>query len=182
MLELALHILDIIENSIRAGAGLIRILIREDRARNLFLMRISDNGQGMSPEEQRKALDPFYTTKKVRRIGLGLPLLSSAAEGTGGKMSLRSKPGVGTMVVAEFGLDHLDRQPLGDIVSVLVAVIVGNPEIDVIYKHEVNGRTYLLDTRDIKKALEDVPLNHPEVTSFLREHIAEGLNDIGTTA
>jgi signal transduction histidine kinase len=179
LLELALHILDIVENSIRAGAGLVRIQVREDEARDLFLLRITDNGHGMSPEEQRKAMDPFYSTKKVRRIGMGLPLLSDAAERSGGKMILKSRPGVGTAISAEFGHRHIDRQPMGDIVSVLMAIIVGNPGIDFIYRHEVQGRIYLLDTRNIKEALEDVPLNHPEVTAFLREQIAEGLRDIG---
>jgi anti-sigma regulatory factor (Ser/Thr protein kinase) len=182
VLELALHILDIVENSVRAGATLIRILVREDRSKDRFLMRIADNGGGMSPEERKRALDPFYTTKKVRRVGLGLPLLSEAAGRTGGKMSLRSKPGTGTVVEAVFGLSHIDRQPMGDIVMTLITIIVGNPGIDLTYAHEVDGREYLLDTRDIKKALEDVPLNHPEVTGFLREHITEGLADIGASA
>jgi len=182
LLELALHILDIAENSIRAGAKRVRILIREDENRDLFLIRITDNGRGMSPEEQQKALDPFYTTKKVRRIGMGLPLLSDAAERTGGRMILKSRPGVGTAVSAEFGHSHIDRQPMGDIVSALIAIIVGNPGIDIIYRHEVQGRAYLLDTRNIKEALEDVPLNHPDVIAFLREHITEGLRDIGTAA
>ena len=85
MLELALHILDIVENSVRAGATLVRILIRENRAKDLFLMRITDNGSGMTPEERQRALDPFYTTKKVRRVGLGLPMLSDAATGRAGR-------------------------------------------------------------------------------------------------
>ena len=182
MLELALHILDIVENSVRAGATLVRILIRENRAKDLFLMRITDNGSGMTPEERQRALDPFYTTKKVRRVGLGLPMLSDAADRTGGKMTLRSKPGKGTVVEAAFGLSHIDRQPMGNIVSTLITIIVGNPGIDLLYRHEVDGRSYLLDTKEIKKELEDVPLNHPEVTGFLREHIAEGLSDIGAAA
>jgi len=182
LLELALHILDIVENSVRAGATLVRVLIRENRAKDLFLMRITDNGSGMTPEERQRALDPFYTTKKVRRVGLGLPMLSDAADRTGGKMTLRSKPGTGTVVEAAFGLSHIDRQPMGNIVSTLITIIVGNPGIDLLYRHEVDGRTYLLDTREIKKELEDVPLNHPEVTGFLREHIAEGLSDIGAAA
>jgi hypothetical protein len=182
VLELALHILDIVENSVRAGATLVRILIRENRAKDLFLMRITDNGSGMTPEERQRALDPFYTTKKVRRVGLGLPMLSDAADRTGGKMTLRSKPGTGTVVEAAFGLSHIDRQPMGNIVSTLITIIVGNPGIDLLYRHEVDGRSYLLDTKEIKKELEDVPLNHPEVTGFLREHIAEGLSDIGAAA
>ncbi len=116
-------------------------------------MRITDNGSGMTPEERQRALDPFYTTKKVRRVGLGLPMLSDAADRTGGKMTLRSKPGTGTVVEAEFGLSHLDRQPMGDIASTLIAIIVGNPGSDFIYRHEVDGRTYLLDTRELKKGI-----------------------------
>jgi hypothetical protein len=182
VLELALHILDIVENSVRAGATLIDILVREDHLKDRFLMRITDNGGGMTREEREKALDPFYTTKKVRRVGLGLPMLSDAADRTGGNMTLRSELGAGTVVEAVFGLNHIDRQPMGNIVSTLITIIVGNPGIDLLYRHEVDGRTYLLDTRDIKKALEDVPLDHPEVTGFLREHIAEGLTDIEASA
>jgi anti-sigma regulatory factor (Ser/Thr protein kinase) len=182
VLELALHILDIVENSVRAGATRVRILIREITAEDLFLMRITDNGKGMTPEEREKALDPFYTTKKVRRVGLGLPMLSDAASRTGGQMTLQSKPQTGTVVTAVFGLSHIDRQPMGDIASTLIAIIVGNPGSDLIYRHEVDGRFYLLDTREFKKALEDVPLSHPEVTGFLREHITEGLSAIGASA
>jgi hypothetical protein len=182
VLELALHILDIVENSVRAGATLVDILIREDRSKDRFLMRITDNGGGMTPEEREKALDPFYTTKKVRRVGLGLPMLSDAADRTGGKMTLCSELGTGTVVEAVLGLSHIDRQPMGNIVSTLITIIVGNPGIDLLYRHEVDGRKYLLDTRDIKKALEDVPLSHPEVTGFLREQITEGLTDIGASA
>ena len=131
MLELALHILDIVENSVRAGATLVRILIRENRAKDLFLMRITDNGSGMTPEERQRALDPFYTTKKVRRVGLGLPMLSDAADRTGGRMTLRSKPETGTVVEAAFGLSHIDRQPMGNIASTLITIIVGNPGIDL---------------------------------------------------
>jgi hypothetical protein len=138
---------------------------------------------GQTADEQSQLHDkPCGVVKKVRRVGLGLPMLSDAAERTGGKMSLQSKPGEGTVVEAVFGLNHIDRQPMGDIVMTLITIIVGNPGIDLTYRHEVDGRAYLLDTRDIKKALEDVPLNHPEVTGFLREHIAEGLADVGASA
>ena len=124
-------------------------------------MRITDNGQGMSPQERERALDPFYTTKKVRRVGLGLPMLSDAAARTGGKMILRSKPGTGTMVEAVFGLSHIDRQPMGDIVMTLIAIIVGNPGIDLLYRHEVDSRTYLLDTREFEKSTGGCPAEPP---------------------
>ena len=179
MLELAMHILDIAENSVRAGAKRVQIRITEDLARDRYVMEIVDDGHGMNDEEQKKALDPFYTTKKVRKIGLGLPMLKSAAESTGGTFSLRSEAGRGTAVTAEFGHGHIDRQPLGNVASSLLGLILGNPGVDFLYVHRRNGRSYRLDTREVKQALEDIPLSHPDVTRFIRESIGEGLREIG---
>jgi hypothetical protein len=179
VLELSLHILDIAENSIRAGADLVRITVDEDLAANRYVLQIKDNGSGMSEEVRKKALDPFFTSKKVRRVGLGLPMLAEAAERTGGNFLLESSMGKGTLVRAEFGLDHIDRQPLGKITGTLVALIIGNPKMDFIYEHRKNSQTYVLDTREIKEQLEDIPINHPEVLHFLKENVQEGLTDIG---
>ncbi len=179
MLELSLHILDIAENSVRAGADLVRITVEEDLAADRYVMQITDNGSGMSEEVRKKALDPFFTSKKVRRVGLGLPMLAEVAERTGGNFLLESSPGKGTRVRAEFGLDHIDRQPLGRITGTLIALIIGNPQMDFIYEHRKNDRAYMLDTREIKEQLEDIPINHPEVLHFLRENVQEGLMEIG---
>ncbi len=179
MLELSLHILDIAENSIRAGADLVRITVKENLPANRFVLEIKDNGSGMSKEVREKALDPFFTSKKVRRVGLGLPMLAEAAERTGGNFVLESEIGKGTRVRAEFGLDHIDRQPLGKITGTLIALIIGNPQMDFIYEHRKNDRAYLLDTREIKEQLKDIPINHPEVLHFLRENVQEGLTEIG---
>ena len=179
MLELAMHILDIAENSVRAGAKLVTIRIVEDLEKDLYVLEIADNGKGMNAEERQRALDPFYTTKKVRRVGLGLPMLQIASTNTGGEFRLDSEVGGGTTVTAKFRRGHIDRQPLGNIASSLVGLILGNPGVDFLYHHRINGRSYTLDTRELKKELEDVPLSHPEVTKFIREHINEGLKDIG---
>ena len=179
MLELAMHILDIAENSVRAGAKLITIRILEDLEKDLYVMEIADDGRGMNAGERQRALDPFYTTKKVRKVGLGLPLLQNAARNTGGAFRLDSAVGRGTTVTANFRRGHIDRQPLGNIASSLLGLIMGNPGIDFLYHHRVDGRSYTLDTRELKKELEDVPLSHPEVTKFIRENINEGLKEIG---
>lgn len=179
MLELSLHILDMVENSIRAAANLVRIAVEEDPAANRYVLQITDNGSGMSEEVRKKALDPFFTSKKVRRVGLGLPMLAEAAERTGGSFLLESETGKGTRVRAEFGFDHIDRQPLGKITGTLIALVIGNPQMDFIYEHKKNGRAYLFDTREIKEQLEDVPINHPEVLRFLRENIQDGLTGLG---
>ena len=178
MLELALHVLDIAENSSRAKASLIEITIGEDLQRDVFSLEIRDNGQGMDKPTMEKALDPFYTTKKVRRIGLGLPMLKQATVLTSGNFSLTSEPGRGTVVRAEFQHSHIDRQPLGDIAGVIAMLILGNPGIDIVYTHRKNGGTYVLDTRELREGLGDVPLNNMEVLNLIRDNIREGLEEL----
>jgi len=179
MLELAMHILDIAENSVRAGAKIVTIRILEDLTKDLYVMEIADDGRGMNAEERQRALDPFYTTKKVRKVGLGLPMLQNATRNTGGAFRLDSSVGRGTTVMANFRRGHIDRQPLGNIASSLLGLILGNPGVDFLYEHRVDGRSYTLDTRELRKELEDVPLSHPEVTKLIRENINEGLKEIG---
>jgi hypothetical protein len=182
MLELALHILDIAENSTRAGARHVDIRIKEDPDQDLLTLEIADDGAGMDKKTLAKALDPFYTTKKVRRVGLGLPMLAQAAEITGGELILTSEPGQGTQLKVTFGLRHLDRQPLGDAAGVMVTLVAGNPDIDFTYSHERKGEIYFFSTEEIKKEIEDVPINHVEVLKYIRTHIGEGLKEIGSEA
>jgi signal transduction histidine kinase len=178
MLELALHVLDIAENSSRAGADLIEITIVEDLEKDIFSLEIRDNGHGMDEQTMEKALDPFYTTKKVRRIGLGLPMLKQAANAAQGRFALQSEMVKGTVVYAEFRHSHIDRQPLGDIAGVITMLILGNPDIDFVYTHRKNSSTYVLDTRDLREGLGDVPLNNMEVLNLIRDNIREGLEEL----
>lgn len=178
MEDLSLHILDIAENSIRAKAKIIRIKIEEYKDRDVLLLTIKDDGSGMTEEQKKLALDPFYTTKTTRRFGLGLSLLSEAARAAGGDMSLRSSPGKGTEVKARFQLSHIDRQPTGDMSQTLVTLIAGHPGIDFLYSHRVNDELFSLDTREVKEKLGDVPIHSPEIVSFIRNYILEGLDTI----
>lgn len=179
MLELSMNILDIVENSTRAGASLIRISITEDKGDDILRIEIADDGEGMEPDITEKALDPFYTSKDVRRIGLGLPMLSHAAKITAGRFTIESKKRKGTMVTADFKYSHIDRQPLGDMPGTMATIIVGNPLVDFVYTHLSDGKSYTLDTREIKNELEDVPINHPKVIQFIKENIRDGLKEIG---
>jgi anti-sigma regulatory factor (Ser/Thr protein kinase) len=178
MLELAANILDIAENSVRAGAKLIEISIDEDSEKDLLTIEIADNGHGMSQEVITKIFDPFYTTKTVRRVGLGIPLLANAAEMSGGGLQVESKEGSGTKIKATFGLTNLDRQPMGNIINTLIILIVGNSDVDFFYKHRHNDRRFELDTRQIRKEIDDVPMNHPEILKYIRGVLEEGLSDI----
>jgi anti-sigma regulatory factor (Ser/Thr protein kinase) len=182
MLELSLHILDIAENSVRAGASQVTIEMTEDREADRLTLEIRDDGTGMTEEARKRALDPFYTTKKVRRVGLGLPMLAQAAANTGGGLEIESSPEAGTTVKVVFGLRHIDRQPLGDLPGTIVALITGNPDIHFVYRHHRDGRAYTLDTDEIKEEIEDVPINHIEVLKFIRHDVEDGLMEINAEA
>jgi anti-sigma regulatory factor (Ser/Thr protein kinase) len=171
MQDLSLHILDIVENSVAASANKIEIRIAEDKKKDLLSVEVIDNGSGMDKETQQKASDPFYTTKTVRRFGFGLSLLQEAAKAANGHFSIESKKGEGTRIKADFQHSHIDRKPLGDIGQTIIALVVGNPEIDLIYVHKKNGRKYSLDTRKIKAQLKDLPLNSPAGIRMIREHL-----------
>ncbi len=178
MLDLSKHILDIAENSIRAGAKTVLVTVIEDIPADTLMFEIVDDGRGMSQDELKRALDPFYTTKKVRRVGLGLPMLKLAAEQTGGNFKMASKEGRGTTVSVTFGHSHIDRQPLGDVGLTIVTLILGSPQVDFIYTHKKDGRQYRLDTRDIRRELGDVPLMHIDVLSLIKGDIEEGIKEI----
>ncbi len=169
MQELSMNILDIVENSTRAGASLIKISVTDDRENDILRIEIADDGEGMEPDVTEKALDPFYTSKDVRRIGLGLPMLSHAAKITAGSFTIESEKGKGTEVRADFKHSHIDRQPLGDMPTTMTTMIAGNPLVDFVYTHLSDGESYTLDTREIKNELEDVPIDHPEVIQFIKE-------------
>jgi len=151
MEDLSLHILDVAENSIMASAGKIEIRITEDKANDLLTIEISDDGKGMDAETLKKALDPFFTTRKTRRVGLGLSMLAQAARQSGGEMDVSSRPNEGTAVRATFRLSHPDCKPMGDIAETVRTLVVAHPEIDVIFEHKSNGSIYRFDSREIKK-------------------------------
>jgi hypothetical protein len=138
MEDLSLHVLDIAENAIAAGATRVLIAVNENGDRDLLTIRVTDNGRGMSAEERRRALDPFFTTKR-KRTGLGLPLLAQTAEACGGRVVLESLPGRGTRIISCFRLGHVDRPPLTKMAETMMTLVFGHPEIAFRYRHSRNG-------------------------------------------
>ena len=151
MEDLSLHILDIVENSIAAGAKNISIKIIEEKKKDLLAVEITDNGRGMDKKTLKKVLDPFYTTRNTRKVGLGLPLLAQSAEESGGSIKIESEPRKKTTVKATFGYSHIDRKPLGDVGETLKVLIAGNPDIDFIFEYQKDGIKNSLDTKGLKK-------------------------------
>ena len=171
MEDLSLHILDIVENSVAARADKIEIRISEDKKKDLLSVEVIDNGIGMDKETRKKAVDPFYTSRTVRRFGFGLPLLSEAAKAANGQFFIKSKKGEGTRIKADFQYSHIDRKPLGDMGQTIITLVIGNPEIDLIYVHKKNSHKYSLDTRKIKAQLKDAPINSPDGIRMIREDL-----------
>jgi len=176
--ELSLHIMDIAENAVAADATLIEIGVTEDKRGNRMCIRIRDNGKGIPGELIESVADPFYTTRTTRRVGLGLSLFREATRRCGGSFEIRSKKGEGTEVLGSFRRDDIDRAPLGDLLSSLVSLIIGNPGVDFIYHHDVDGQTFHLDTREVKQTLDGLPIHEPEVIKFLKEFLLDSLTKI----
>ena len=178
MKDLSSHILDIVQNSIRAKAKLINIEIEEHPETNRLMIVVADDGIGMSPEQLTMAIDPFYTSRNTRKVGLGLSLFKQNAEQTSGSFAIESDFGKGTKITAVFGLNHLDRPVMGDLVGILSILICSHGEADYVFKYQTNSGEFILDTREVKETLENVPLTHPDVRKFLEEMIQENLEQI----
>jgi anti-sigma regulatory factor (Ser/Thr protein kinase) len=179
--DISLHILDIAENSISAGARLVEIGVEEDTGNDRFTLEIRDNGKGMDEEMMRKVTDPFFTTKTVRGVGLGLPLLRQTAEECEGHFSITSEKGKGTTVTVSFRNSHIDRKPTGDIAATLVVLIAGNPGVDFVFDYRRDGYCYRFDTAEIREEIGEIPINAPYVLRAIRQDIARGLGQREST-
>lgn len=178
MQELSLNVLDVAENSVRAGASLVEITVEEDTAAGWLTIVIRDNGRGMTPEQVQTVIDPFYTTRTTRKVGLGVPFFRMAAQLSGGDLTIQSRVGEGTAVTATFGLTSIDRMPLGDINGTIATLVQCNPGIDWLYTRRKDGREMVMDTRQFREILEDTPLDSPEVLGFLRDYLAENTAEL----
>jgi len=173
MKELSLHLLDIAQNSVSAGARKIEIAVRESAEKDRTVLTVTDDGKGMSAEFLSRVADPFTTTRTTRKVGMGIPLFKLAAELTGGTFSIESTPGKGTTVTAVFVPSHIDMPPLGDVTGSMITLIQGSPQLDFVYRHKTDRGEFTLDTRELRRILGDVPLNEPEVLHWIRDFINE---------
>lgn len=177
MKELSLNILDITENSTKAGAKNVSIILTETE--ETFTMAVSDDGCGMMPDFLRSVTDPFTTTRTTRKVGLGIPLLKLAAEQTGGYVRIESKhvslhpDDHGTTTTALFYKNHLDFTPLGDVISTVTTLIQGHPDVDFLFEHTSPERSVRLDTKELREVLGDVGLDSFEVICWIKDFLSE---------
>jgi anti-sigma regulatory factor (Ser/Thr protein kinase) len=173
MEDLSLHILDIAENSVAAGARNIRITIAEDVSSDLLRIDVADDGKGMQPEELNRAGDPFYTTKPGHNAGLGLSLLKQAAKESDGGMEITSSPGHGTTVTATFQASHPNCKPLGNMTDTIITLVTACEDVDIVYVHAWGGRKVVFDTKDIREELAGDPLQSAKGRAVIRGYLSQ---------
>lgn len=178
MRELSLHILDIAQNSISAKAETLRIAIIENLEKDRMIIKIKDDGNGMEDYDLERVVDPFFTSRTTRKVGLGIPMFKAAAEQCNGNFMINSELGIGTEVEAEFQHSNIDRVPLGNMSDTIVAIILSNPNMQLIYTHFVGDEKFTLNTKEIVKILGEVPISNVDVINWLREYLKEGLKEI----
>lgn len=178
MRDLSMHVLDIAQNSIKAGAGLVTVSF-EKNEQGLLTFSVQDNGCGMSPEFLAKVTDPFTTTRTTRKVGLGIPMLKQSAEMCGGSFFIQSEPGVGTLIQASFDTRNIDCIPMGDICDSLLSLVVLNPdEPEFLFQASSPAAEACFDTRQLRSVLGGVPLNEPDVIAWMKESIEEEFKPI----
>lgn len=179
MRELSLNVMDIAQNSITAKASLVTIKICQSYIKNDMTISIFDNGKGMSKEQVENVIDPFFTTRTTRKVGLGVPLFKMAAEQTGGHFEIKSEIGKGTELSAYFKTDSIDMTPLGDINSTVCMLIRCNPDIDFVFIYQTEKGTLNLDTRQLREILtSEVPLDSPDVCEWIERFLEEQTQNI----
>jgi len=182
MKEISLNILDIVENSVKAKATLTEIIIEESE--DTLVLTVKDDGCGMSEETVKSVTNPFYTTRKTRKVGLGIPLLKLACEQTGGSLYITSKVADssddthGTTVRACFFKNHLDYTPLGSVIDTMSTLIQGHPDTDFRLYHTTPKGEVSLDTREVRAVLVDIPLNSYEVIKWIEGFLEEQYEQI----
>jgi hypothetical protein len=178
MPEISLNVLDVAQNSIRAGAKLIEITVTVNHKEDILTIAINDDGCGMTQEQVEHVSDPFFTTRTTRKVGLGIPFFQHAATVTGGNLQIQSTVGLGTQVTANFVLSNIDRMPLGDMTSTMHTLITLNTCIDFLYTYTVDKKSFTLDTREFRSTLGDIPFNVPDVSIFIKEYLSDNKQEV----
>ncbi len=175
MPDIAMHLLDIVFNSIRAKAKCIKIFIKDSLKENKIICRVEDDGCGMDEETITAVQNPFYTTRTTRDVGLGVPLFKEGAIQTGGTFKLTSTLNKGTIIEASYIKNNIDCPSLGDLTETFVTLIQADENIEYEIIYEWDEGSFRLDTIKIKEILDGVPINEPDIILWLKDYIKEGI-------
>lgn len=179
MQELCLHIIDVVQNSVSAGSGTVRVTLKDSHKEDIILIQVADDGKGMDEQTLTNVQNPFYTTKSGKKVGLGIPLLKESALFCDGNFNMESTPGKGTSVTATFKKSHIDTPPVGDVKDTLFTTIVGTDQCNIDITYTTDNGTFNISINEIKQEIgDDIPLTHPEVIKFLRDYINQNIDQI----
>lgn len=178
MKTIADHILDICQNSIRAESTLIEVMIEENKYSDIYKITVSDNGKGMDVQTLKKAEDPFFTSRKTRKVGMGLALLKQNAEASNGKIKIESQPGKGTLVKATFGRSHFDRPPAGELADTFILLMIGNENLMLKFSYKTDQGTFEISSSEIRDALGGNVVFNRNIRQGISELIENNLNKI----
>lgn len=176
--ELMLHILDICQNSFKANASLVEIIINEDILNNVLTIEIIDNGTGMSQEVLDKVRDPFYTTRTTRKVGLGISLLELSTLQCNGSFTINSKLDKGTSLKATYQYDHIDRAPIGNIEDTIYLLCLNEQGCHIKYTHIINNKVFEFDTRPIVEILDGVSMQEYEIMLWIKDNLKQGIEHL----
>ncbi len=176
--DLCFHLLDLVQNSVAAGARTIRLDIRESGARDSLRLDVSDDGRGMDRQTLLRVQDPFFTSKSFKKVGLGIPLLKATTQACRGDFRIVSRPGRGTRVRARLQKSHLDCPPMGDLEATLLSLLVSLEGVDLRFSYRSDHGEFSLAGDDIRAQAGGLHLSHPEVYRFLKDYIREGLGPL----
>ncbi len=180
MEDLAMQMLEIIMNTVHADSREIEIRIVDSEAENLISMTVSDDGKGMNKALLQRVTDPFVTTRETRRIGMGIPFMKGLTEQCGGRFSMRSRPGEGTMLTATVQRDHIDTPPMGDLGEMMMNSIQADENIDYKFNYRTDKGEFAFDTREAREMLDGVSLLEPSILLWLRDYIRQGVEQART--
>ena len=178
MQDFSAHIMDIAQNSVRANARCIEINIEKHLLHDTYVITVIDDGCGMDTETLLKVADPFFTSRIVRKVGLGIPLLKQNAEATGGSVEIISTEGKGTTIRAIFAYSHIDCPPCGNIPNTIVLLATANPDIEVVFKYKTDNGEYVFNSFEVKEILYGVPLYNTEIIQAIQKMISDNIDEI----
>jgi len=176
--DLCFHLIDLVQNSIAAGARAIRLDIRESDARDSLVLEVADDGRGMDRQTLLKVQDPFFTSKSFKKVGLGIPLLKATTQVCSGDFRITSRPGLGTRVRARLQKSHVDCPPMGDLEATLLSLLASLEEVDLRFSYRSDRGEFSLASDDIRAQAGGLHFSHPEVYRFLKDYIHEGLGPL----
>ena len=175
MQDLAMQIMEIMQNSISAHASAITLQFTDSMKDNRITFKISDNGSGMSEDTVKKITNPFITSRMTRKIGMGLAFLKQTCDQCDGSLEIVSRLQKGTAVTAVLRRDCIDTPPTGDLGELMMECIQANEKIAYRFEYRSDQGCFSFDTDSVVKELDGVSICEPNILLWIKEFVNQGI-------